>query len=897
MRNEPRRRASCARAVGFCARRPWTVLFLGVVLAGAGALTAASRLTMRTGRNELFGQDDPALVRYRRFTDRFAGDRQLLAVFRVDGDPVRAASAVARFEAEAGQLVGRELEAVFARSGREQLATSAPYLMPEADLAALERVLAREAPVLARWSRALALEDRLGAIAEALAHDAGTPDDLAPARIEPLFDLGERIEAALAGRYVAPWPAPDPHDSLAAFLPTPDRALVLVHLLPRFDGSDPGWSAHVVRAVRDRLALVVREHPGLSAGLTGQEAIDADEMEVSQADMTVASVVAYAGVLVLIALAYGGVARPALVSLALAIAIGWTFGVAVVHPGHLNLLSIVFALILIGLGVDYGTYLLASYEAARRVGYSNTADALEAAASASGAAIVAGAATTSIAFYTALFVDFEGMSELGFLAGTGVALSALAMLTVLPALFAIVDRHAAVPPTVLSPTAPTSARVPPSRGRDWLILAMAFGLTALFALRLPALEFSYNPRRLLAPGLESVEHEALVRAHSREATWFCVVHAPDRAALAAKLAPLRALPTVRAVRSILDVRPLPDATREAAARRIAALVPAANDRAGHRPGDVEAVRRALQEIADGVLDASGSLLRARPELAGRLVGLSERLDAAAHALAAADVDGARAATEALDGAMRAGIELRLAALAPLAHPRVLADDELPPLFRALFVARNGSGYAAYVFPEHDIADDRALEGLLTEARAIDPELTGLPDMFLAGSRAIRHGFERISVYTLIAVVAILAGTFGSIRATALALVPLILSVTWTLSIMAWLGRPLDLANCFGLPILLGIGIDVGIHLVDAHRARETDPGRWRATVKAVVVNVLTTVIGFGAMLLARHRGLAGLGGFVALGMGACLCAGLGVLPACLRQFGAPRVRGRERTVA
>ena len=888
-----------ARAAGACARRPWTVVLAGVALAAAGAVAGATCLSMRTGRNEMFGKDDPALVRFRRFTDRFAGDRQLLAVFRVDGDPARAASAVARFEALAQGLVGTELEAVFARPERERLAVSAPFLMPAEDLAALERTLERESPVLHRWARACALEDRLGAIAEAVGRDAGTLADRDLARVEPLFDLGRCVENALGGGPVAPWPTPDLVDPLAELLPTPDRALVLVHLLPSVRSEDSAWSTHVVRTVRERIALVVGEHPGLAAGLTGQEAIDADEMDVSQADMTLASVLAYAGVVVLITLCYRGIVRPAAVSFVLVVAVGWTFGVAVIHPGHLNLLSIVFALILIGLGADYGTYLFSAYEASRRAGH-DAADAVEVAARASGSAILAGAAATAIAFYSAMLVDFEGMNELGFLAGTGVALSAIAMLTVLPALFAIIDRRAPAPQTPSSiastlgslATLATAWIPAPSLRRDRVVLAVVLAATVAFAARLPALEFSYNPRLLLAPGLESVEYESLVRSHSREATWFCVVHAPDRAALSAKLAPLAALPTVRSTRSILDVRPLPDPDREAAARRIAALVPPRGDPARHRPPDRAAVRGALQAIADGLLDASSGLLQARPELAGRLAGLSERFDGAARAVGALNPDAAQDALLLLDHAMCAGIDRRLAALAPLAAPRILADDELPPLFRTLFVARDGTGYAGYVFPEHDIADDRHLEELLAHARAIDPEITGLPDMFLAGSRAIRHGFERISLFTLIAVLGILACTFRSFRASVLALVPLIVGVVWTFSAMTWMGWPLDLANCFGVPILLGIGIDVGIHLVHADHARHTDPARWGTTLKAVIVNVLTTVIGFAAMLIARHKGLAGLGGFVSLGMCACLVAGLGVLPACLRLFG----RSSERAV-
>ena len=223
---------------------------------------------------------------------------------------------------------------------------------------------------------------------------------------------------------------------------------------------EPGSFTPALKSVADLRAVVAAarpEFPGVEFGLTGLPVLENDEMAAAQADTRLASWLAVAGVTVLFVLVYRGVCYPALTVATLLVGTAWAMGWLTLTVGHLNILSATFAVMLIGMG-DYGVLWVMRYEQARRRGFEVRAALLHTTTHVAVGNLTA-AATLALAFFAAMLADFQAVAELGWIAGCGVLLCALACFTVLPAVLTLVDRR----PTVALPAA-----LPHPHAEGWL---------------------------------------------------------------------------------------------------------------------------------------------------------------------------------------------------------------------------------------------------------------------------------------------------------------------------------------------------------------------------------------------------------------------------------------------
>ena len=205
---------------------------------------------------------------------------------------------------------------------------------------------------------------------------------------------------------------------------------------------------------------------------------------------------------------------------------------------------------------------------------------------------------------------------------------------------------------------------------------------------------------------------------------------------------------------------------------------------------------------------------------------------------------------------------------------------LPEDLRGRFVSKDGQ-FAVYAVPKASVWDRDKLEVFLTQLRAISPEITGFPETFYENTGLIQRGFIKASVYAALAVLLLLFIDLRNPRNVLLAALPVGLGALWMAGTMSLISMPYNLANIIGLPLVIGVGIDNGVHLI--HRFIEEKDVEIAAvrTGSAVVLSSLTTMVGFGSLGLASHRGYGSLGGILFLGVGACLVAAIVVLPAAL----------------
>jgi len=539
---------------------PRAVVAASVVLAALGAWLGAFQLRIDSDTDSLIAPERPFMVGYRAFLAEFGDLEGAIIAIDPKGDDAAARSAV------------------------------------DALAAALD--LGDEKPLVGRWAATISPEEqwRLAswAASDAELRAMATEAD-AIAAVARGDTRGHPVVAAALSAERAP-----------EYLRAPGGTLFFVEVSPLkdFTALDPFRPS--LDFVRLAVRKVAEDHPTVEIGLTGKPVLMDDEMRTANADMARASLVSVTIITVLFIVVFRGVRRPLLALVAFAVATGWTFGAATLLVGHLNLLSTVFMLVLVGAGLDYGVHVVSRYGEYRRA--RPAAEAVALAVRHIGPGTLAGAAGSAAVFFGAIFTDFGGLRELGVIAGTGLLLCALAMVTVLPALLVLLDRKDSESATTSLSNSPRARR---PRG-----LALAASLVPIVACLplLPAgLRFESNLLDLQSPQLESVQWEKRIFADSASASWFAASTARDARTVAELRDRAKAHPEILRAESVLDA--IPPETPERSALR-AAIAAAGADVERPRDDAPPAVRAAW-EIVHG---AGLPLREALPDaIAPRLV--------------------------------------------------------------------------------------------------------------------------------------------------------------------------------------------------------------------------------------------------------------------------------------
>lgn len=894
----------------FVVRHPWAVLTACLLTGAVGAGLGTFRLPIQTDPDELVSSEADYYKRFKKeYLGNFSDTEYVYAVVETGGRPDRAIAFAERLAARVRALPGVR----FARHGIDltPFARAPLHLLPEADFVATrDRVRAAKDDLL-RLGAATDLDDLLGVIVERVAGVAlggeespgdreafGFLDGLladAEAALTGGEPTGEALRAFLPGarggttaHFFDTDPREDPDGARARFL--------FVAIQVDKDFTTLAVIQEPLERIREALAATQAEVPGVAAGLTGRPVLACDEMLSTQHDMNVANSLAFLGVFIIFCLAFRNVRGPVLVMACLALGLAWTLGFASLAVGSLNLLSIVFSVILIGLGGDFGIHVLARHVAERGAG-ATPEEAVERAVVATLPGNVTAGLTLAAAFLATQAVDFAGLAELGRIAGAGILLCLVAMVSALPAALLVVDRRFGVKEPVRPPL--TFGWLGRLERRTAALALLAAGLSVVLWLPARRVTFDEGMLSLQDPRQESVVWERRLKESPSFSTWFAVFLAKDVAEARALEARCRARPDLfRRVEGPGDLLPPPgrDEAVRALARELGAAPPAAPARAlgmtaAEASADLKALRDRLGELA-GLLERLLALAAAQdPEAKGAIGGLRDRvlrvdgaLAAAATRWAAGEAPAATPGWVALSAWQRALLDGLKGFVEGLLRPRPVGLKELPAEVAERFVGKDGR-LAVYAYPRADLWEPAALRAFHDEAVKLDPQVTGAPDMVRRSVQAMRDGFGLSFLYAGLVVCALVALDLRRPRDVLLGLLPLALGLYWAAGLAGLIHLDLNLANFFAVPMLVGVGVDNGIHLVHAWREAPRENPAAGPTGTAVVMTSVTNLVGFGALAFADHRGLASLGLALAVGMTACLLSSLVVLPPLLVRLG------------
>ncbi|MBN1441758.1 MAG: MMPL family transporter [Planctomycetes bacterium] len=891
-------------ASGWVVRFPRSVVLVFAVLSIASIWVTVDRLEFKTDQNDLVSADLEYNRRYLRFLEEFGDLEFIYVVIEVEGDPDRARAVADAVAGELEKLTrpgpqGREpfVEWYFHRIPPEELKRGLLQLEDADALEARLSLLGAAGEHLPAMAGAGSFEDLIGAFDELLrpellqklgAAGGGGGEEIGELGFRILEFVLDSLRSGLGGEVLADWDRElanaldlSPRDQ--GYLMTENGRLMLVEILPAKDLESTELIREPLIAIRQALRTVRDRFPGVELGLTGRPVLQADEMRTTEKDMKLATIVALAGVLLLFVIFFRRLRRPALGVLALSVSIALTFGLVTVTIGYLTLLSIVFAAMLVGLGIDFGIHFVARYQEELARGLS-VDDAIRQTLATAGGSISTAAVTTAAAFFTILFVDFKGLRELGWIAGAGVLLCLTSMLILLPALLCITDRRSLAKGRFHDPQ-PVSVpglHLLSVHPRTVIVTLSLLTAAGLFFFR----GFSYNANLLdlQARGLESVKYELLLIDESDFSTWYCAFIADSQEEvrdIIRRLEPAREAGVVGVVESVESYL-----------------------------GDVERKRRLLEKVWAQIGEieiASPSRAVDRGGLRERLEGLLDRLDdLASFAIAREKAEEARELSR-----VSAEVEDLIDSLEDLAaenlartqdyqeewfrrwtglledireglRPRALTPSDLPAVLRRRLVSADGSRFVVMACPAKDIWAEENMKEFIDAVTKVDPGVTGTPIQVYESSWRMQRGFQLAALYALAVTFALVLIDLRHLRDALLAMIPLVFGLLWLLELLPLVGLDFNLANFFALPILIGCGIDGGVHIV--HRFRETgDVGAVvRTTCSAVTLSFLTTIVGFGAMSFAHHRGVASLGLMMTAGLLCLIVASVVVLPAVLK---------------
>ncbi|MGH0037523.1 MAG: MMPL family transporter [Myxococcota bacterium] len=668
------------------------------------------------------------------------------------------------------------------------------------------------------------------------------------------------------------------------------RRVLMVEPVLDFDALLPAGPA--IGVIRE----LAREYGGgVSIRVTGNPALNHEEMLGLAWDIGVAGVFCFLLVALVVLRALRSFVLVVASLVTLLAGLLWTAAYAAVSVGQVNLISICFAVLFIGLGIDFAIHFGMQYAASRRSGRDHEAG-LEEAARVVGSSLVLCAITTAIGFFVFVPTDYRGVAELGLISGGGMFVMLFLNLTFLPALLSTWLRYEpgeADPSQLVLRSRWVSLPERHARAIRWTALALGVG----GLLVVPGARFDPDVVKLRDPGSESVQAFAdLLDDNAITSPWFANVLAEDLKTAESLAARFRELPSVGLVVTLSDFVPEEQDEKIEVLEDLAMMLDVPPGAAVAEPPGTEEQIAALADLRDFLAEVLAEpqpgehrvLVESMRKLRRELDVLLDRIEAEGRP------EEALASFEAI---LLGGLPDQLARLRGALSPDVVTLESLPEELVGRMVAPDDR-IRIQIFPAENLNGELALRRFVEAIDSIRPDAIGLAVSLVEFGRVTVESLRQALVTAIASIALLLWLLWRRWEPPLLVLAPLLLGAVLTAAAMVGLGIRFNFANVIVIPLLLGMGVDSGIHLVHRARTEGLAPSELMATTtaRAVFYSAITTVVSFGSLALSSHLGMVSLGKTLVVGLGLTLFANLVVLPALLAR-GAPKAEPAPREAA
>ncbi|MBS0255088.1 MAG: MMPL family transporter [Proteobacteria bacterium] len=720
---------------------------------------------------------------------------------------------------------------------------------------------------------ALAADPSLRGVARAMdtaADGARTADPAKAARLAaPMAALAQAIDARLAGKPA--WFSWQRLVSGKGRLAAPTRRLVLAQPQLRFGQLEPGADAVAAIAAQVRALNLDAAH-GVRLGITGEVPLADEEFGSIRENMgVIGAAMAMALMLTLwLATRSRRIVAAIMVTIVAGLIITLALGLVAVH--RLNVISVAFIPLFVGLGVDFGVQVSVRYNAERRAG-AVPMQALERLAGAIGEPLLVAAGAIVLALCAFLPTDYVGIAELGVISALGMLVAFLLNVTLLPAL--LVWLYPWVPAHAVGwkGAAPLDRWL--DRNRRMVLAAFVVAMIASIA-ALPKVGFDFNPLHLRdpkAPAMRALSELMLDPDRTPNTVNVLAANADAAAQLAARL---EKAPGVARAISIDSFVPEQQPEKLALIQDASLLLDATINpfdlpMGADDPSTVTALTKAsgtLKGLAAARGDATG-------QAAGALAASFARLAAASPA-----------SRQTVEAVLIPPLNTMLDSLRISLQAVQVSRASLPPEIRDDWVAKDGRALVV-ASPAGNSADNATLARFTASVRAVAPAASGLPVATQEAARTVAGAFVRAGVLALLLVSGLLWLVLRSAREVAFTLAPVVLSGFLTLGCCVVFAIPLNFANIIAFPLLFGVGVAFHIYFVMAWRRGVADLLQ-TSLARAVVFSALATGSAFGALWFSHHPGTASMGLILMISLVWTLICALIFEPALLGRPEAPR---------
>ena len=685
-----------------------------------------------------------------------------------------------------------------------------------------------------------------------------------------------------------------------------DKRVLLMNLKANFTAMDIDKdiaSTDSVQAILDRR---LPDFPQVKAGIAGMIPLQKDEMEHTTKDMQFSSIIAIVLVMALFMLTFRIWSTPILAGLNLMVAIVIAAGGLGLVLGRLNMMTSMFAVILIGLGIDYAIHIISVY-GERRVIDKDAVAAMQETLVRSGPGIVTGALTTAAAFFALAISVTQGIKEMGIVLGIGIICAMLTTIVLLPAILVAREKVLArvTKKTIKQPHVEFAFLGEIGRriaSHPLIFLIVAIVLTVIFLYQALNIKFDYNMLNIEPKGLPTVVlQDTIIEAFDLSPDFAMVTTSSieESYELAEKL---KEMPLVSMVENVADYVP-PKEKQEERMPEVARVRKTVSRDIRRMPISHANLNRLIEQLKR--LDMN---IYELSQLA--FIGGQDKVDAKAKSIIG-DPEKETSESFILNLAKKVEQDPKKAIaqlnrfqgyyhpvlrskIYRMANPALITLDDLPEHVRNQYVNEKGDKYLVTIYPKEQVWNYEALTRFNKQMETVSPKITGMPPIFLHLIRLIGRDGLLATMLTVIIVVLLLWIDFRSLPLALLGVIPLITGGIWMLGIMKTFGVMLTVVNVMAIPMIVGIGIDDGVHVLHRYMFegfRKT-PVVLRSTGKAVLLTSLTTMAGFGSLMTASYRGWVGFGALLVTGVGACFLTTILFIPSIIGLFTRGQINDR-----
>jgi hopanoid biosynthesis associated RND transporter like protein HpnN len=745
------------------------------------------------------------------------------------------------------------------------------------DLEALSENLANAQPLLGLLSKDLTLRG-LFSVVERIVSQKGDIEQ--KKKVVPFLDrLTQTIDSSTSSR-----PRPLLWQDLilgdAGAKETKRQFIILNPVLDYATLSGGEASIKAIYRIADQLGL--HETNGVKVRLTGDIVLAYENLLAARKGMGITTLVSF--VLVAVAIMIGlGSGRLVLASLiTLLVGFIWTSGFAIFFVGHLNLISVAFGVLFIGLGIDYGIQYCLRYRELISLGQRHH-EAMVGTAKGLGVSLFVCTVAAAIGFYSFLPTPYTGVSELGLIAGTGMFINLFLTLTLLPAFLTLMplrktSRKESVADRPLY-------RVPYRYAKAIVIGAVLIGLGTLFFV--PKLYFDYNPLNLYNPRSEAVLTIKELFKNEMTCPWTISILAKNAREAEQIAARLKGLKEVREAITLNSFVPKDQPSKLAILSDIALFMPPGletlkPEKLTYKKNktSLESLESSLKKVLSAGSEKDGVYATSVSRLYRSLGRLNKTLT---------DSENGKQALDQLEKSLLSYLPNLFQELNTSLRATPVKETDLPQELRSRYVTSDGR-YRVEVFPRENILKTNSLKRFADAVSTLAPNSTDTPVTIREAGNAVVRSFLLATLYAFLAVTLFMLFELKSVLDTALVLAPLVLSLLITGAGSVILAIPFNFANVIVIPLLLGSGVEVFYFI---HRFRTDPPPSGNmletGTARALFISTLTTILSFSTLSFSSHRGIASMGKLLTICIGSLMITTLIFLPAVLK-FVKPRKR-------